>query len=60
MHAYCHNIGDQDMPWPPGAKIPKFMRDLQVFCSRLVQVGVTLGDERSVLATFDLFLLVGN
>lgn len=29
VHAYCHNIGVWGMPYPPGAQLPKQIRDMQ-------------------------------
>ena len=30
LHAYCHDVGLPGMPFPPGAKLPKPLRDKQV------------------------------
>ena len=29
VHAYCHNVGMWNMPYPPGAKLPQPIRDMQ-------------------------------
>ena len=34
VHAYCHDIGKVDNPHPPGVKLPKFLRELQVSARR--------------------------